>query len=167
MFVTSLDHDNLILKSYYKYHRASSYMCHQLGVFISNVPEDRKVFPKQRTCLKDHLPRLEHFASTQLCNCEAQKLSWKIWLWLLQDAFGSLIILALQSRQLRWIFSFDEVCHLRCALANTKFSKPNDFVYWIHQINLYWSSTCPNISSSPCQVVSTLITLQNAAKVVT
>ena len=127
MFVTSLDHDNLILKSYYKYHRASSYRCHRLGVFLSNVPEDRKVFPKQRTCLKDHLPRFEHFASTQLCNCEAQKLSWKIWPWLLQDAFGSLIILALQSRQLGWIFSFDEFFHLRCALANTKFSKPNDF----------------------------------------
>ena len=31
------------------------------------------------------------------------------------------------SRQLRWIFSCDEVCHLRFALANTEFSKPNLF----------------------------------------
>ena len=38
----------------------------------------------------------------------------------MQEASGSLIILALQSRKLGWIFSFDEVYHLRCALANTK-----------------------------------------------
>ena len=53
---------------YYNKHIASSYGCHQLGVW--NIPKDWTVLPKQHRCLKYHPPRLEHFAPTQLCNSQ-------------------------------------------------------------------------------------------------
>lgn len=51
---------------------------HHLQVYLSNIPEDRKVSPKQRTCfdpvLEDHPPRLEHLVSSQLCYCELKNV---------------------------------------------------------------------------------------------
>jgi hypothetical protein len=132
---------------YYNNKRASSYMCHRLRPYLSNVPEDRKVSPKQRTCLKDHPPRFEQFVLHWTLQLWAQKLSCKIWLWLLQKANNSL-----------WSFWHSSLGSLDGSSPLTKsatcgvpwqtqsFQNLMNSVYWIHQINLYWSSACPNIS---------------------
>ena len=146
---------------YYNKHIASSYRCHWLGVFLSNVPKDRKVFPKQRACLKDHPPCLEHFAPPNFATVSSiivlvdLAMAYAGGLWQ-SDHSGTPVSKTWMDFLLWWSLP-PAVC----------LGKHKDFVYWIHQINLYWSSTCPIISSSPCQVGSILITLQYATEVVT
>ena len=137
MSVTSLEHNNLILKCYFKYHKASNYRCYRLGVFLSNVPKDRKVFPKQRICLKDHPPRLEHSAPTQLCNCELKiclgrygygfcrmpLAVWSLWHSSLGSLDGSSPLTKSATCGVPW--------------QTQSFQNLMIYVYWIHQINLY------------------------------